>query len=144
MTGVRRRMFVACASSTVWLMGCAASQTPPGVSTATWQLAPLESVSSESRELNVAVTRLGCASGKTGSVLTPQLEYELDRILIRTDVVALDGAYDCQGNDTVSLTIALDEPVGERQLVDAACLETEASDTSACSDDGVRWPAASS
>lgn len=138
MTVSRRSRVMVCVLSAVLLTGCAASEQPKA-STATWQLASPE-VSAESQELEIAVTRLGCAGGKTGSVLAPQVKYEADRILIRTDVPALDGVHSCQGNDSVTLAISLDEPVGGRQLVDAACLETEAADTVFCSHNGVRWP----
>lgn len=140
MAGVRRSKVMVCALATVLLTGCAASE-PPGAATATWQLASPGAVSPGSQELDVAVTRLGCAGGKTGSVLEPRVKYELDRILIRTNVVAVDGAQECPGNDAVPVTINLEEPVGDRQLVDAACLDTEATDTIFCTDNGVRWPA---
>lgn len=125
--------------ATVLLVGCAASQ-PQGAAVATWQLVETRSVTSLSQELHVSVTRLGCASGKTGSVLAPQVKVEADRILIRTDVAALEGAHECPSNDSVALTINLGQPIGDRQLVDAACLETEASSTTFCSDNGLRWP----
>lgn len=84
------------------------------------------------------VTRLGCSGGVTGSVLDPVVVYEDDRVLIRTDVEPVGGANDCQGNDAVSVEVALDESLGMRELVDGACLEGEAVGTAACQS-AVRW-----
>ena len=124
--------------SSILLVGCAASA-PQRAATATWQLVQPRAVTPLSQNIHVSVTRLGCASGKTGSVLAPEVEFESDRILIRTDVAALEGAYECPSNDAVALAINLGQPIGDRQLVDAACLETEASSTTFCLDNGLRW-----
>lgn len=98
------------------------------------------------------VTRLGCASGETGEVLEPQVVYEQDRVLVRTDVAPFGpGGADCPGNDVVPVEVYLDEPLGLRELVDAACLGGAAVGTAACGDppnlitagpaseEGVRW-----
>jgi hypothetical protein len=48
--------------------------------------------------------------------------------------------YNCQGNDSVSVGVDLDEPVGQRSLVDGTCHGGEAANTAICVDDGgVRW-----
>lgn len=105
---------------------------------ATWEL--LGDVSAESRTLDIGVTRLGCAGGVTGDVHEPQVSYEEDRIVVEVDVAPLgDDAYDCQGNDVVPMTVELDEAVGERSLVDGACLDGEAGTTALCTTE-VRWP----
>lgn len=105
---------------------------------ATWELTG--DVTPESHALELGVTRLGCAGGVTGEVLEPQVVYEDDRIVITVDVATLgDGAYTCPGNDVVPVVVELDEPVGERTLVDGACLDGEAATTSFCGDE-LRWP----
>src|SRR5690554_393846 len=105
---------------------------------ATWELTG--HVTQDSRTLQIGVTRLGCAGGVTGEVLEPQVAYEGDRIVITVDVAALDdGAYSCPSNDVVLVVVELDEPIGDRTLVDGACLEGEAGTTSFCSD-AARWP----
>ncbi|MHA7141791.1 hypothetical protein ACX80T_09680 [Arthrobacter sp. Sr33] len=77
----------------------------------------------------------------TGPVLEPKVRYEEDQIVIRTDVEALpEAGYDCPGNDMVSLTVDLAEPVGARKLVDGGCLAGEAATTPFCENDGVRTP----
>lgn len=106
---------------------------------ATWSLAPDELLDPKTTSLVVEVTRLGCASGTTGTVLDPQLQYDDTQVLLRTDVEKIGpGAHDCQGNDAVPVEIHLDQPLGVRALVDAACLQGEAVGTAACTE-AVRW-----
>ncbi len=80
----------------------AVSEAPPAPigDTATWQVLAPDPVGPTTRNLTLGVTRLSCAGGKTGTVLTPQVTYEAKRIIIRTDVAPMGGgAFDCQGND---------------------------------------------
>ncbi|WP_168627587.1 hypothetical protein [Cryobacterium sp. BB307] len=120
------------------LTGCASSPQPPAVGV--WELSNVDEISAESTTLHLGVVRLECSGGKTGTVLDPEVTNEKDRIVIRTDVEPLqEGAYTCLGNDTVPLTVELSEPVGQRELVDAACLQGRAVTTTFCTDHGVRW-----
>jgi hypothetical protein len=85
--------------------------------------------------------RMDCSGGKTGTVLDPRVQIEPERIIIRAYVRRLPpGAYTCPGNDEVPVTIELQGPIGNRKLVDAACLEDRAARTAFCLDGGVRWP----
>lgn len=121
--------------------GTAAPATPDAGDTGTWNFLNPAEVSPFSRTLRIGVVRMGCAGGKTGTVLPPRVQIEPERILIRTDVERLrPGAYTCPGNNTVPVTVELQGPVGNRELVDAACLEHSAARTSYCLDGGVRWP----
>lgn len=109
---------------------------------ATWVLLDPEDVSEDSETLRLGVTRLGWSGGDTGVVLEPAVTLEQDRIVIRTEVEPLPaGGYDCPGNDVVPVLVHLGEPIGPRELVDAACLDGEAVGTAACLDGPVRWPA---
>lgn len=118
------------------LAGCAAPGLPAG-ETAVWELQ--STPSPESTSIDVGVTRLECASGVTGTVLGPRVTAEDDRIVITTPVADnRSDAAECQGNDVVPVTVELGEPIGDRMLVDGACLVTEAADTSFC-EDAVRW-----
>lgn len=68
------------------------------------------------------------------------MTYEADQIVIAAFVAPLPAdAYNCPGNDSVTVTVQLSEPVGRRQLIDGACLEGEAVITSFCSDGAMRW-----
>jgi hypothetical protein len=109
-------------------------------STGVWELLDAAEVGPDSTALRLGVTRLECASGETGTVLEPDVQFERGRIVIRTDVEPLTGgAYECQGNNTVPVDVELSEPVGNRDLVDAACLGGEAVTTAFCADGPVRW-----
>lgn len=89
------------------------------------------------------VTRLACAGGETGELLEPAVTYQEDRVLVRVDAAPLPpGGHDCQGNDAVATEVHLEEPLGFRALVDAACVDGEAAATPVCGDGpeaGVRW-----
>lgn len=105
---------------------------------ATWELRDPGAVSAESRSLDIGVQRLGCSSGVTGEVLEPRVSYKRDRIVIQVDVAPFRGAANCPGNDSVPVTVVLSEPVGERDLVDGACLSGDAVSTAPCWEP-VRW-----
>ena len=125
-------------TAVVALAGCAAALTNPGVGI--WQLKDADAVDATTHTLDIEVSRLECSGGETGEVLDPVVTIEDDRILIRTDVAPLpEGAYGCPDNDWVRVTIELGEPLGDRELVDAACLDDRAVSTVFCEDDGVRW-----
>ena len=139
----------ALACSAIILSGCDASAPDVGDTGSsgsevgdigTWELLNSTEVTSDSTSLRLGVTRLDCASGITGTLLEPRVLVEQDRIVIRTDVEPLSpGGYDCQGNDIVPVTVELNEPIGKRELVDAACLGGRAVNTAPCTDNGVRW-----
>lgn len=124
-----------CASTAAVLVVCSSRG-----ETATWTVRDPGAVSEESTTLELDVVRLGCASGVTGRVLDPDVSYHHDRIVIRIDVAPSGHTdADCRGNDAVPITVELTEPVGGRRLVDGACLDGDAVNTSFCESD-VRWP----
>ncbi|MDF2508793.1 MAG: hypothetical protein K0Q52_2652 [Microbacterium sp.] len=111
-----------------------ASETPvPTGAPATWQLIDESSVTPESTALEVQVTRLDCANGVTGELLSPAITYEAEQVTIRIDAEpnGLEAA-NCQGNDAVPVTVTLSEPIGQRTLIDGACVSTEARTTAEC------------
>ena len=107
--------------------------------TATWTLAAPDTVSASSTSLTVNVTRLGCAGGKTGAVLEPTFSTSDTQIIIRANVKPITGLVTCQSNDSVQVTMTLDEPIGARDLLDAACLEGDTVRTAPCSGGAIRW-----
>jgi hypothetical protein len=122
----------------VLLAGCSPALSPPGLGV--WQLTNVDSVEPSTESLDIEVSRLECSGGVTGEVLEPVVTFEPGRILIRSDVAPLpDGAYDCRGNDWVAVAVELGESVGDREIVDAACLDERAASTVFCEDGGVRW-----
>jgi hypothetical protein len=116
-----------------------ATMPPRRGDTATWVLAEPAAVSPATTTLQLDVTRLGCAGGRTGVVLEPTVSSSATQVIIRTDVEPGGGPADCQGNDGVRVRVELGEPIGNRTLLDAACLEGEAVDTRPCAEGAVRW-----
>ncbi len=116
---------------------------PDGVQsgeTATWRISNPTDLGRDSTSIEVVVTRLSCSSGITGETLAPVVTYKSEQITIRIDVAPFGGdAADCQGNDAVPVIVQLDQPLGERTLIDGGCLRIDAADTAACESD-LRWP----
>jgi hypothetical protein len=101
---------------------------------ATWRLAPDQRVGADVTKFTVLVTRLGCNGGVTGEVQPPAVDYQ-DRRIVLTFVVkpGEPSSATCQGNDQVPYDVSLEEPLGDRQLVDGQCLSGgEARDTLDC------------
>ncbi|WP_183095456.1 hypothetical protein [Nocardioides stalactiti] len=109
---------------------------------AVWSIRRGTELTSGTTTFTASVSRLGCHSGVTGRVLEPAVTYEDAQVVVTFEVeAAVGGSFDCQGNDQVAHEVVLDEPLGDRALVDGSCLEGgEAGTTSFCSPDGVRWP----
>lgn len=75
-------------------------------------------------------------------MLDPHVTVDEDRIVVTFTVAPIgDGPHDCPGNDAVPFEVDLAAPIGERELVDGACLEGEAATTTPCADGEVRWTA---
>ena len=106
-----------------------------------WSASLETAPSATERSFIAQVTRLGCNDGITGQVNTPDVQLSQTRIVITFTVErATDGAHTCPGNAEVRYTVNVGEPIGNRQLIDGACVsEGEAKTTSFCTDDGVRW-----
>ncbi|MGC3994471.1 MAG: hypothetical protein QM779_10255 [Propionicimonas sp.] len=108
--------------------------------TATWVLAEPQKLTAGSTTVVIDVTRLECSGGRTGELLEPVVSVAAGEVIIRVDAVPLGaGLRTCPGNDAVEVAVGLPEPLGDRRLVDAACLEGDAVRTSACSAGAVRW-----
>lgn len=117
-----------------------ATSTPVAGDPGEWKLLDPSEVTAETTTLHLGVSRAGCAGGVTGEVLAPKVAFEAGRITIQADVAPLpEGAYTCQSNDFVPITVELAEPVGDRELFDALCLDTVRLTHSYCMDGGVRW-----
>ncbi|XBH21784.1 hypothetical protein V5R04_00730 [Jonesiaceae bacterium BS-20] len=118
----------------------ATSAPAPGAE-GTWELMDPGQVTPDSTSIDIGVTRIACASGMTGEIEQPIVSYEPDQIIIRSDVVPHedpDAVFTCPGNDAVPVTVKLDEPIGDREMVDGICLAGEATGITPCAD-SVRW-----
>lgn len=139
--GLCARLLVLCLPAMV-LTGCGGTSWPgsKGGDPATWQIAAAPEPAADGATLHLGVTRLGCASGRTGTVLEPEVTVEDDRVVINTPVERLSGNSTCQGNDTVPLEVELSTDSVGKDLVDAACLDGgEAAGTAACAAGAARW-----
>jgi hypothetical protein len=122
-----------------------ASELGPG-DPAAWRLEPDARPPASASTFMALVTRIGCHGGVTGIVLPPSVVIGDVDIVVTFTVApeAGSGEFTCQGNDVVAYEVDLGVPLGNRSLVDGACLgDGGAGGTSFCIEDGgVRWPAA--
>ncbi|HEY9558943.1 MAG TPA: hypothetical protein VIR58_19565 [Acidimicrobiales bacterium] len=107
---------------------------------ATWAVAENDPPTSDAESFTAMVERLGCSGGETGEVLEPSVAADEGQIVVTMSVEPLpSGDYTCPGNKAEPYVVELDGAIGERQLVDGACLAGEVASTSKCSDGAVRW-----
>lgn len=88
---------------------------------AVWRVKPDSPVSSASTSVQVQVMERECASGKkaTGRIETPIVDYGEDAITVTIPVRRVRGGADCQGNPWTPYVLELDEPIGDRVLLDS-------------------------
>ena len=107
---------------------------------ATWDLTQETTTDSATTAFTVAVTRLGCNSGQTGTTNDPDIEMTDTQVVITFTVSPGEpSSADCQGNNAVSYDVELPEALGERELVDGGCASTEATSTAPCQPSDVRY-----
>jgi hypothetical protein len=108
--------------------------------TAVWTIENSAVVSPIATSFVAEVSRLGCSNGVTGMVFDPLITASPSDIVVIFEVESLPpGEYTCPGNDLVSVDVDLGEPIGNRNLIDGACLEGEAVTTSFCEGGPIRW-----
>jgi hypothetical protein len=113
---------------------------PDGGATAVWNIDSDDPPDPASESFTARVTRLECSGGETGHVLEPAVTADSGQIVVTFTVEPLPvGYYTCPGNDEVPQVVELGEAIGQRKLVDGACLSGEAVSTSLCADGAVRW-----
>lgn len=109
---------------------------------AVWKLESATDVMPSSTTFTALVNRLGCSGGRTGEVLEPIIEVGETDIVVTFFVAPLDSdlEQECPGNDEVPYEVRLDEPIGQRQLLDGSCRSGgEAASTSFCAAGAARW-----
>ena len=89
---------------------------------APWEPAANADLSAESTAIDVLVNEVGCASGKPadGRIATPEITYTENAVVVTIRVVPRSGPQTCPSNPDTPYTLELDEPLGERQLLDGA------------------------
>lgn len=87
-------------------------------------LALAELPSPKARQIEIEVYERACASGQPadGRVEVVEQETSDGQLELVVGVRPLEGAQDCPGNPPTPVTIQLDEPLGERTVVDASTL----------------------
>jgi hypothetical protein len=92
----------------------------PRAQVADWVLAPGETLSPDTVEVDVLVTERTCGEGfATGRIEEPEIEYAEDAVTVIIRVVPLQesGFAACPQGLATLFTIELDEPLGDRDLV---------------------------
>jgi hypothetical protein len=90
---------------------------------------------------DAVISRTGCSSGKQGQPQTPTVDYTETTVTITVRIEPHVGSGTCQGVAGVPYRIHLTQPLGQRTMVDGACIPpgTDGLEaTSFCSDHGVR------
>ena len=87
-------------------------------------LALAEHPSPEARQIELEVYERACASGQAADDRVEIVEQETsdEQLMLVVGVRPLDGDHTCPGNPPTPLTIHLDEPLGDRIVVDASTL----------------------
>lgn len=90
----------------------------PSAQPASWRLAPGEALDPAATTLSILVTEEECASGQSalGRILPPEILYSETSIEIRVYITPMQGA-DCPSNPETPFTVVLDQPLGDRELV---------------------------
>lgn len=136
------RKVVGCAVVAVVVAACGSDPAPGDAegTTAVWSVDSEDPATTATESFTALVTRLGCSGVVTGEVLEPILSADDEQLVVTFSVEPLPaGDYTCPGNESVPFLVGLEEPVGQRELVDGACLSGDAVSTSHCSDGAVRW-----
>lgn len=128
-------------------VGSIAIELPPATfdapgDVAVWKLESATDVVTSSTTFTALVNRLGCSGGSTGEVLEPTVEVGETDIVVTFFVAALDSDLEqtCPDNDEVRYEVRLNEPIGQRQLLDGSCRSGgEAASTSFCAAGAARW-----
>lgn len=91
----------------------------PDAGRADWWLDPADlPLKPDTRVLRGFLQERECASGQSpeGRILGPRIEYRVDEVIVTFRVREIGGR--CPSNPSYPVTIALDEPLGDRVLVD--------------------------
>jgi hypothetical protein len=111
-------------------------------SAAVWELPAGTTLNANSTTFAALVSRLGCAGGETGQVLSPDIRAVDGQVIVTFQVASLPegSTKTCQSNKQVAYDVVLNEPLGDKVLYDGACLDgAPAAATSLCLPNGERY-----
>lgn len=97
---------------------------PFGTNIATFRVAPGETLTPETTELDVLVTEVECNSGEDarGRVQEPAVIRSPESVTVIFTVVARPGGHDCPSNPETPFRLVLPEPLGDRMLLDGSSI----------------------
>ncbi|MGI8999064.1 MAG: hypothetical protein ACR2GO_05090 [Candidatus Limnocylindria bacterium] len=103
---------------------------------ASFRVAPGVALDPEMTEIGVLVTEQACNSGEDaqGRILEPEIIGGADSVTVVFAVRPRGGGQDCQSNPETPFLLTLDEPLGDRQLLDGS--EDPARDATTCPETG--------
>lgn len=112
----------------------------PGLGLASYRVAPGVVLGPEMTEIDVLVMEQACNSGQDarGRIVEPALIDAADNITVVFAVRPRGGVHDCQSNPETPFLLTLDEPLGDRRLLDGS--EVPARDATICADPGLCPP----
>lgn len=123
--------------------GCGLFSSSDDTADATWRLDPDQVIDAGTTTFTALVTRLSCNSGVTGEVNDPEVTWEDDQVVLTFTVSPgeSDDVETCEDGGPVAHEVTLDQPVGDRRMVDGACLPGGAAETTShCTTGGIRFP----
>jgi hypothetical protein len=87
---------------------------------ALWAPAPDADLSPSAVEIDLLVNERACASGQDaeGRIAPPGVEYRDDAVVVTIRVIPKPGPQTCPSNPDTPYTLTLDEPLGDRELLD--------------------------
>ncbi|MBB5788707.1 hypothetical protein [Jiangella mangrovi] len=102
---------------------CALRAVMEGLGPGTVLLDPAAPPSAADTSLSLLVVEQACASGQAATDrVTVSVDETDDEVRLVVGVRGVEGGADCQGNPPTPVVVELDQPLGERTIVDAARL----------------------
>lgn len=93
--------------------------TPAGP--ALWFLPPDAEIDVDTTSFTALVMEVNCASGQSseGRIVGPEISYDADQVVVTFAVRPLPGtAQACPSNPAAAVKVTLNEPLGDRRLID--------------------------
>lgn len=101
----------------VWLIVRLTGDELGAAATASWRLAPTESLDAQSTSVEIEVQERECASGKPADGrIVVEVAYGQDAVTFDVRVRRLKGDLECPSNPATRFVVALDEPLGSRPI----------------------------
>lgn len=87
---------------------------------AEWEPAPGQELTPDTQEVDIVVHEIECADGDSaaGRIEEPEVEYTPEAVIVTVRVRAKAGDVTCPGNPLTPYVLELEEPIGERDLLD--------------------------